>query len=208
MNTRTILYSALLLMVFSIDAFAVKTGDVAPDFKLKGSDGKEHSLSAQKGKVVVLEWLNHGCPFVQKHYHEKHKNMQALQKKYTGKEVVWYSIISSAEGKQGYSTPEKAESDKKEKGSVASAVLLDPTGAVGRMYNAKTTPHMYIVDPEGKLRYQGAIDDNPSSDYDDIPGAKQYVAMALDWVLTPAQARSKTQPFPGSTKPYGCSVKY
>lgn len=202
----------IVLTVFSIllclPAMAVETGKPAPDFSLPSSDGKTYKLSELKGKVVVLEWLNHGCPFVKKHYHEDHKNMQGLQKKYTGKDIVWLSIISSAEGKQGFSTPSQANKDRKEKGANSTAILLDPTGKVGKMYDAKTTPHMFVIDPKGTLVYQGAIDDTPTASPSDIPTAKNYVAMALDWAISPASAGTNASFSPGSTKPYGCSVKY
>lgn len=200
----------LFLLVFSAStSFAsVQTGAMAPDFTLSGSDGKTYKLSQYKGKTVVLEWLNYGCPFVKKHYNQKHKNMQGLQKKYGGEDIVWLSIISSAEGKQGFSTPEQAEADRKANGAAPKAVLLDKDGKVGKLYDAKTTPHMFVIDPTGKLMYQGAIDDKPTADADDIPGAKNYVAMALDWLIKPAGARTPSSFAPGSTKPYGCSVKY
>ncbi len=203
-----IIFSLLVALLFSGTAVAVETGKPAPGFTLPGSDGKKYSLEQYKGKVVVLEWLNHGCPFVKKHYNEKYTNMQKLQKKYTGKEIVWLSIISSAEGKQGFSTPAKAEKDRKAKGASASAILIDKTGKVGRLYDAKTTPHMFVINPVGTLVYQGAIDDKPSADPADIPAAKNYVAKALDWAINPANAGSKSAFAPGSTKPYGCSVKY
>ncbi len=201
-----IIFVAIFPIILSAPAFAIQTGKAAPNFSLPSSDGKTYKLSDQRGKVVILEWLNHGCPFVKKHYNERHKNMQKLQKKYTGKEVVWLSIISSAEGKQGYSTPAKANADRKDKGAKSTAILIDKFGKVGKMYDAKTTPHMFVINPKGMLVYQGAIDNKPSADPEDIPGATNYVTMALDWAISPASAKDSFSP--ASTKPYGCSVKY
>ncbi len=177
-------------------------GKPAPDFKLKGIAGKSEDikLSDFKGNVVVLEWKNHGCPFVVKHYGSG--NMQALQKKYVEKNVIWLSIVSSAPGKQGHQDAEGAKKEFTEHKSSASNVLLDPTGEVGKMYEAKTTPHMFIINKEGTLVYQGAIDDKADTDPKSIPGAKNYVTQALDEVLANKPVTiSKTQS-------YGCSVKY
>lgn len=186
---------ALLLFALSSFALAVETGSKAPDFNLEGT-----SLSSHKGKVVVLEWLNHGCPFVKKHYGSG--NMQALQKKYTGQGVVWLSIISSAEGKQGYVTKEEAAKEKTEHGSGATAVLRDVDGTVGKLYGAKTTPHMFVVDKAGNLVYQGAMDDRPDTDPESVKSAKNFVAKALDEVMAGKKVTQAT------TKAYGCSVKY
>lgn len=175
-------------------------GEAAPEFTAVDSQGKSHKLSDFKGKYVVLEWLNHGCPYVAKHYGAK--NMQAMQAEYTGKGVVWLSIISSAEGKQGYSTPEQANAAVAEHGAKPTAVLLDPKGEVGRLYGAKTTPHMFVVDPAGNLIYKGAIDSVKSTDADDIAGATNYVRAALDAAMA-GKAVATTE-----TPPYGCSVKY
>ena len=175
-------------------------GQVAPSFNLVGHDGKEYNLEKYRGKLVVLEWLNHGCPFVKKHYNSG--NMQKLQEKYTGQDVVWLSIISSAEGNQGYVSIEEAASEKTEKNSKATAVLLDPTGKTGQLYGAKTTPHMFVLDKEGKIVYQGAIDDKPSTQLSDINGARNYVAEALDAL---SEGRNIAV---ANTKAYGCSVKY
>lgn len=198
--------SIFCLVVIGADAFAVKSGDPAPDFELVSSDGKTVKLSDNKGKIVVLEWLNYGCPFVKKHYSPEVKNMQNLQSKYTGQGVVWYSIISSAKGKQGHSTAAEANKDRKEHGSAATAVLLDEKGTVGRLYGAKTTPHMYIVDGTGKLVYQGAIDDRPTSEPADIKGARNYVSEALDHLMDKKQAGKPLAV--SASNPYGCGVKY
>jgi hypothetical protein len=178
----------------------VTTGAAAPDFTLTDTSGTSHKLSDFKGKTVVLEWVNHGCPFVVKHYVKG--NMQGLQADYTSKDVVWLSICSSAEGKQGYFTAQEWQKLNAEKGGKATAILLDAEGTVGKLYGAKTTPHMYVINAEGTLVYQGAIDDKPSTESDDIPGAKNYVKAALDEVLAGQPVTT------GQTKPYGCGVKY
>jgi peroxiredoxin len=188
------------LALTAAPAFALESGSPAPDFKAATSQKKEVKLSDYKGKTVVLEWLNYGCPFVKKHY--RGKNMQQVQADYTKKGVVWLSVISSAEGKQGYAGPEQAEKDRKEHESRATAVILDPKGEVGRLYGAQTTPHMFVIDPKGKLAYQGAIDDKPSAEPDTLKGAHNYVSDALDAVLAGKPVSKAT------TKSYGCSVKY
>jgi peroxiredoxin len=174
--------------------------ELAPDFTLPNQNGESISLSQFKGKVVVLEWTNHQCPYVKKHYNSN--NMQGLQAKYAREGVVWLSIISSAPGKQGHVSGEEAARIMDEKGSVALHVLLDETGEVGRQYNAVTTPHMYVINESGKLVYQGAIDDNSSANPKVIPDSKNYVSAALDALLA-----GKTVSI-SKTKPYGCSVKY
>ncbi len=183
----------------SSQAIAV-VGKAAPQFTLSDTSGKKWKLSDLKGKVVVLEWFNHGCPFVKKHYESG--NMQKLQKEYTGKGVTWLAINSSAKGKQGYA--ESAEHDKtfKDKGAAPSAVLVDDSGKVGRLYNAKTTPDMYVIDKKGVLVYAGAIDDKNGVEQSEIATAKNYVKQALDELFA-----GKTVTV-AETKPYGCSVKY
>ena len=190
----------IMLMLFSLSAFAVETGSPAPDFKLEGVSGKPVSLSAYKGKIVVLEWLNHGCPFVRKHYDSQ--NMQTLQRKYTKEGVVWISVISSAEGKQGYVTPGEGLADKTKNQSVATDILLDPKGTVGQAYGAKTTPHMFVIGKDGNIAYQGAIDDKADTDQASIKGAKNFVSEALDALMAGKKVTA------GTTKAYGCSVKY
>jgi len=179
---------------------APQVGQPAPEFTLTDSNGKSHKLSDFKGKLVVLEWLNHGCPFVVKHYGSG--NMQKLQKEYTGKDVVWLSIVSSAPGKQGHMSAEETNKAKEEKGSAATAILLDEDGTVGKLYNAKVTPELYIVDREGTLIYAGAIDSVKSTDAADIEGATNYVKKALDEALEGKPVSEAT------TTAYGCSVKY
>ena len=179
---------------------AVEPGEEAPDFSLTDSKGTPHKLSDFRGKLVVLEWLNHDCPFVKKHYGGG--NMQNLQKEYTAKGVVWLSIISSAPGKQGHRTGPQADADTKDKNANPTAVLLDPAGEVGQKYEAKTTPHMFVIDKEGKVIYAGAIDSIRSADPADTARSENYVRQALDAALA-----GKAVPNP-STKPYGCGVKY
>lgn len=192
--------TALLVLLASFSALALETNSAAPDFTLTGADKKEVKLSDYKGKVVVLEWTNHGCPFVRKHYDSG--NMQNLQKKYVAQNVVWFSVISSAPGKQGYVTADEAKKDMATYKSAATNVLLDPTGKVGMMYGAKTTPHMYVINKEGVLVYQGAIDDRPDTDKASVAGAKNYVSEALDLTLAGKKVSQ------GTTKAYGCGVKY
>ncbi len=179
---------------------AAEPGEAAPEFTLTDSKGTSHKLSDFRGKFVVLEWLNHECPFVKKHYSSG--NMQKLQQEYTAKGVVWLSIISSAPGKQGHRTGPQAEADTKDKNAAPTAVLLDPSGEVGKKYDAKTTPEMFVLDKEGKILYAGAIDSIKSTDSADIAKAENHVRQALDAALA-------GQPVPTpKTKPYGCSVKY
>ncbi len=177
-----------------------EVGKAAPLFTLKDSEGKEHSLADFKGKFVVLEWVNYDCPFVRKHY--RSGNMQKLQKTYTEKEVAWLSICSSAPGKQGYfEQPELKERITQGK-AVPTAYLIDASGDVGHKYDAKTTPHMFIIDPNGILIYAGGIDDTPSTDVADITTATNYVQTTLDAAMADKEVRVQ------SSKPYGCSVKY
>lgn len=179
---------------------AVRIGDPAPDFILTDINGKSESLSAYKGKYVVLEWTNYQCPFVKKHY--KSGNMQALQKEFTAKGVEWLSICSSAKGKEGNLPAAQWKKESAEKKSGASAILLDESGTVGKLYGAKSTPHMFIVNPSGVLIYQGAIDNKPSTDPADNKTATNYVRQALQEAMA-----GKTVSVP-QTESYGCSVKY
>lgn len=193
--------SILALLVAAGTAVAApQVGQPAPGFTLTDSNGKSHNLSDFKGKFVVLEWLNHGCPFVVKHYQSG--NMQNLQKEYTGKDVVWLSIVSSAPGKQGHMSPEETNKAKAEKGSAATAVLLDEDGTVGKLYDAKVTPELYVINPEGVLVYAGAIDDKKSTDPADAAGAKNYVKQALDEAMAGKPVSEPT------ITAYGCGIKY
>jgi peroxiredoxin len=181
-------------------AAAAVVGQPAPAFQLVDSTGKTRSLAEFAGKTVVLEWTNHECPFVKKHYGSG--NMQAQQRKATADGVVWLSINSSASGKQGHVDGAAAEKVRKDVGAAQTAFLLDPDGKVGRMYGAKTTPHMYVIDGKGVLRYAGGIDSIPSPNPDDIAKATQHVPQVLA-ELAAGKPVSVT-----STRPYGCSVKY
>lgn len=193
--------SFLVLGSFSTHANELAViGKPAPEFTLTDTNGKSHNLSDFKGKTVVLEWINHGCPFVVKHYVDG--NMQKLQKTYTDKGVIWLSICSSAEGKQGHLTPADWNKTNAEKKAMPTAVLLDGDGKVGKIYSAKVTPHMYIINAEGVLVYNGAIDSIKSTDSADVAKAENFVAKALDEVLA---GKPVTTP---STAAYGCSVKY
>ncbi len=181
-------------------AAATTVGETAPEFSLPNAEGRAQVLSAQRGKYVVLEWVNPECPFVRKHYGSG--NMQALQRRFTADGVVWWSINSSAPGKQGHLTPKTAGAFLAHQQAAPTALLLDPDGRVGQLYGAKTTPHMFIINPEGRLIYAGAIDDRASADPADIEGATNYVAQALE------EARAGRPVSASRTKPYGCSVKY
>lgn len=192
--------SGMLLLFSAAGQAEVTPGDLAPDFTLKDSFGVERTLSDYKGKLVVLEWINHDCPFVRKHYNSG--NMQKLQKHYTEAGVVWLSISSSAPGNQGHYLPDDANRLTQEKGAHPTAVLLDSDGNVGHLYGAQTTPHMFVINTEGRLIYQGAIDNVKSTDIEDIDGAVNYVQEVLDAALAGKDVEMK------STKSYGCSVKY
>lgn len=175
-------------------------GKPAPAFEVQDANGKTQKLSDYKGQWVVLEWFNKDCPYVKKHYGAK--NMQKIQKTYTDKKVVWLTIISSAVGEQGYTDAKTTLTDFKERDSMPTAVLLDPKGVVGKAYGAKTTPHMFVINPNQDIVYAGAIDDNDSADPSVIAKSKNYVAAALDAGLA-------NKPIPtASTRPYGCAVKY
>jgi len=198
---KHILPLPVLALALNLSAFAaVEPGETAPDFTLKDSKGNSQKLSSFSGKFVVLEWMNPECPFVKKHYSTG--NMQSLQKEYTAKGIVWLSIISSAPGKQGYCTGPQAEANTKDQKAFPTAVLLDPSGEVGQLYGAKTTPHMFVINPEGKLIYMGAIDSIRSANSSDCAKADNYIRQTLDAALA-----GKPVPTP-ETKSYGCSVKY
>ncbi len=181
-------------------AEAPKVGAPAPAFSLPDSHGQTESLGKYKGKYVVLEWFNPGCPFVQKHY--KSENMQSLQKEFTGKGVVWLTIDSSAEGNEGYLTPADANKQMTDWKMKSTALLLDPEGKVGHEYAATNTPHMFVIDPEGKLIYSGAIDSKPTADPDDVKSANNYVKAALEAAMAGKPVATST------SRAYGCSIKY
>ncbi len=200
------IFKLFLLITISIIGVAgaaqggVEVGQAAPEFKLTDSTGKFHSLSDFKGKHVVLEWINLQCPFVKKHYDGGH--MQNLQREFTGKGVVWLAICSSAKGKQGHMAAAEINAAIKEKNAAMTAYLIDEDGKVGKAYGAKTTPHMFIVSPQGKVIYAGAIDSIRSADSADVEKAQNYVRTALNEALT-GKAVSTAE-----TEAYGCSVKY
>src|SRR3954451_24950360 len=200
---KTKLLTALLTVAASSALFAADSpavGTNAPDFSLTDSKGKTQSVSQYKGKYVVLEWFNPECPFVKKHYGSG--NMQKLQAEFTGKGVVWLSIDSSAPGLEGYLTAEQANAKITEWKTKQSALVLDPDGKAGRSYGAKNTPHMFVINPDGKIVYEGAIDSKATANPSDIPTATNYVKVALDESLS---GKAVSNP---NTKPYGCSVKY
>jgi peroxiredoxin len=175
-------------------------GQPAPDFTAKDSSGRDVSLASLKGKTVVLEWTNDGCPYVGKHYGTG--NMQALQKETTDKGVVWLSVISSAPGTQGHVDGPAANRLTETRKAAPTAVLLDPKGTVGRLYDARTTPHMYVIDKAGTLVYRGAIDDKPTANHADVKTARNYVREAL------AAVEAGKPVAVAATRAYGCSVKY
>jgi peroxiredoxin len=177
-----------------------KVGQPAPAFSAVDDHGATRSLAEFRGKFVVLEWHNNGCPYVQKHYNSG--NMQKLQKAWTDKGVVWLSIISSAPGTQGYVTPEQSQAFVKQSNASPTAVLLDPTGVVGHTYAATNTPQMFVIDPKGVLLYSGAIDDRPTANPASLEGATNYVDNALTEALA---GKPVTTPV---SVPYGCTVKY
>lgn len=179
---------------------AASVGEAAPDFQAVDINGKPVKLSDYRGKLVVLEWTNRDCPFVRKHYESG--NMQTLQRSITGQDAVWLTIISSAEGEQGWFTPEAASEHLKKVEAAPSAKILDPSGEIGRAYGAQVTPHMYVIDAEGRLAYAGAIDDKPSTKKDDVPTAKPYFKNAFEAV------KAGQTPDPAATRAYGCTIKY
>lgn len=180
--------------------WSLEIGTEAPDFAAKDTNGKVHRLTDYKGKIVVLEWKNHRCPFVVKHYATD--NMQSLQRESVAKGVVWFSILSSAPGKQGHVDADEANRIIADEKSAASAVLLDVAGVIGRRYLAKKTPHMFVIDEQGNLAYQGAIDDNSSIRQSTVKGASNYVREAVSALLTKSKIAVPV------TEAYGCSVKY
>ncbi len=191
---------ALMPMLPWALAHAATVGQAAPDFELKDASGKSVKLADFKGRHVVLEWTNPGCPFVQKHYNSH--NMQGLQKDATDQKVIWLSISSTAKSASDYLEPAALGAKYKAWGSAQTAVLMDDAGTVGKAYGAKTTPHMYVIDGSGKLVYAGGIDDKRSADVADVPGAKNFVKAALSESLA---GKAVSTP---AAAPYGCSVKY
>jgi peroxiredoxin len=201
MKTKTILTVLTSLVATAVFAFdPPPVGSAAPDFSLTDAKGKPHSLSQYKGKYVVLEWFNPECPFVKKHYGSA--NMQKLQQEYTSKGVVWLTIDSNAPGTEGSLSTDGANKVIADWKTRQSALLLDPEGKAGRAFGAKNTPSMVIINPDGKIVYEGAIDSKATPNPADIPNSTNYIKAALDESLA---GRPITSP---TTKPYGCSVKY
>jgi peroxiredoxin len=190
---------SIALLPISAVAQAV-VGSPAPGFTATDSHGQTHALDQYRGKYVVLEWHNQGCPYTRKHYVSG--NMQSLQKEWTAKGVVWFTVISSAPGEQGYVTDAEENSYLAQMHADPTAVLMDSSGRLGRLYAAKTTPEMYVIDPAGKLIYEGAIDDRPTPDPSDIKGADNYLSDALSEAMA---GKSIAHAY---TRSYGCSVKY
>lgn len=201
---RRKIFSGLLIVacaaMISTLAWAARVGEAAPDFTATDSNGQTHHLSDYRGKFVVLEWTNRGCPYTRKHYESG--NMQRLQQEWTAKGVIWLTVLSSAPGKQGYMDASDENAYLKQENAHPTAALLDPTGALGHMYDAKTTPDMYVINPQGVLVYDGAIDDRPTTDVADIQGAKNYLNEALEEAMNGKPVGDPV------TRPYGCSVKY
>jgi hypothetical protein len=197
------LYTILVvLMLCAVPTllFAAKVGEPAPEFTGAASNGKTFRLSDYRGKYVVLEWHNNGCPFVRKQYNSG--NMQRLQKQWTREGVVWFTILSSARGQQGYVTAAEENDYLAKEQASPTAALLDPDGVIGHLYDAKTSPQMVVIDPHGVVIYDGAIDDKPTTDVADVPGAKNYVSLALQEAMAGKTVETT------ATRPYGCSVKY
>lgn len=193
--------SLIILASFATPALAAPAiGEQAPSFRATDTNGNEVSTESLKGKNVVLEWTNHGCPFVKKHY--KSGNMQQLQRIAKSKDVVWISIISSAPSKQGHVDADEANALTKEREAMPAHVILDESGKIGRDYAAKTTPHMFVIDKKGTLVYMGAIDSKATADPADIAGATNYITNAI------VALEEGTKVDPSNTKPYGCSIKY
>ena len=187
-----------------LETMAPKVGEPAPAFTAVDTRGTSHSLEAYRGRWVVLEWFNHGCPYSKKHYKAIDGgagNTQAMQRDYA-KRVVWLSVVSSAPGRQGYTSADEANEQMREKGAAQAAVVRDTAGTLGRLYGARNTPQYAIIDPQGVLRYAGAIDDKPSANVKDIAAATNYVRAALDAGLAGNPIAV------AQTQPYGCEVKY
>lgn len=199
-STRYSMLVAAMICTAPLLLGAAKVGQTAPDFSATASNGKSFRLSDYRGKYVVLEWHNNGCPYVGKHY--RSGNMQRLQKEWTGRNVVWFTIISSAPGKQGYVTASEENQYMAKMQAAPTAALLDPTGEIGHLYDAKTSPQMVVINPQGIVIYDGAIDDKPTTDLSDIAGATNYVNLALEQAMAGKPVET------AATRPYGCSVKY
>jgi peroxiredoxin len=191
---------ALILVGTVTEVWAASVGQPAPEFTATDTNNNVHKLSDFKGKFVVLEWTNRDCPFTQKHYQSG--NMERLQHEWTKRGVVWLTVVSSAPGEQGYVIGGEENAYLEQMKAAPTAVLLDPNGQLGHLYDAKTTPHMFVIDRKGMLIYDGAIDDRASTDVSDIAGAKNYVVQALQEAMAGKPVTVTT------SRPYGCAVKY
>jgi peroxiredoxin len=190
----------LIVLLSANLAFAAKVGAPAPDFTGTSSTAQELSLAQYRGKYVVLQWHNKDCPYVQAQYGSG--NMQKLQKEWTSQGVIWLTIISSAVGKQGSVDAHGAEADVRNTAAAPTATILDPAGTIGRAYGAQTTPHMFVIDPQGTLVYNGAIDNRATTSKADVGGSINYVSTALTEGMA---GKALSHP---TSRPYGCSMKY
>ena len=199
---RSTLYLMIVVLLFAAPLLlsAAKVGDAAPEFTATASNGKTVHLSDYRGKYVVLEWHNNGCPYVRKHYNSG--NMQRLQKQWTARGVVWFTILSSAPGKQGYMAANEENDYLTKMQAAPTAALLDPSGEIGHLYDAKTSPQMVVINPQGVVIYDGAIDDKPTTELKDVTDTTNYVTRALEQAIAGKQVEM------AATRPYGCSVKY
>ena len=203
MIARTLPYlMVVIIMAIAIlpAKAAVEIGKPAPAISATDIHGNEFNLDDHKGKIVVLEWFNKGCPFVQKHYDSG--NMQQLQQDAAAQDIAWVTIISSAEGKQGYVTDEEGLADLERYNAAPTTLIRDVSGEIGTAYDAKTTPHMFVIDAKGNVAYAGAIDSNSSANPDTIESAENYVTAAIDSLQAGESVATTT------TSPYGCAVKY
>jgi peroxiredoxin len=201
MNRRYSMAILALILVGAVaEVWAAGVGQPAPAFTATDTNNNVHKLSDYNGKFVVLEWTNRDCPYTRKHYQSG--NMERLQHEWTQRGVVWLTVVSSAPGEQGYVIGGEENAYLAEMKAAPTAVLLDPTGQLGHLYDAKTTPHMFVIDPKGVLIYDGAIDDRATTDVSDIAGAKNYVVQALQEAMAGKPVTVAT------SRPYGCSVKY
>jgi peroxiredoxin len=197
---RRLALALALAFAIALPAFAARVGKPAPSFTGMDTHGTMHQLSEYRGKYVVLEWTNRGCPYTEAQYDSG--SMQSLQKEWTARGVVWLTILSSAPGQQGYMTAADENAWITKIHAAPTAAILDPTGAIGHLYEARTTPHMFIIDPTGKLIYDGAIDDHPTTDPSEVHASKNYVSAAL------SEAMDGKSVAVNYTRPYGCSIKY
>lgn len=197
---RTLLFLMMLLLASTLALAAPQVGAPAPDFAVSDAQGNMHRLTDYRGEILVLEWYNKDCPYVRKHYDSD--NMQGLQRDMAEQGVKWLTVISSAPGKQGHQGAEDTLANAEAEQASPEAVLRDESGDMGRAYGAKTTPHMYVIDAQGLLRYMGAIDSNDSANPATITTAENYLRPAVDSVLAGEEVATK------SSRPYGCSVKY